>query len=345
MMRLNVLDQSPIFAGCTPAQAFADTLALAKACDGLGYHRYWVAEHHSTQSFAGTAPEILIGAIAAHTQTIRVGAGGVMLTNYSPLKVAEQFLALEALYPGRIDLSFGRAVGGTPRTGAALRNMGPEHFAQLTNLLLTWLLDATGDRPIPAHSPIVGVHAGPRTEALPFLAVLCMSRETAAFAGAMGLPMVFAEFLAPGAAEEALDVYRESFAPGPFAMRPFAAVGLSALAAPSEAEAERRAATSRAWVLDLMDARPGPFLNAEAAAADLATRRAGDPRLALLAQRAIVGAAQAVADRLKAFAHRTQADELFLITLAPDNTTRLESYELIAEAMGLYRPAGEPASA
>jgi luciferase family oxidoreductase group 1 len=332
MMRLSVLDQSPIFADQTAADALGDTLALAEAAEAFGYARYWVAEHHATDSFAGTAPEILIPAIAARTRTIRVGAGGIMLTTDSPLKVAEQFLVLEGLHPGRIDLAFGRAVGGTPRTGAALRNMGPEHFAQLTNLLLTWLLDATGGAPIPAGSPITGVHAGPRGPAAPFLSVLCMSTETAAFAGAMGLSMVFAEFLNPGGGAAALRAYRESFAPGPFADRPYAGIGVSALAAPSAREAERRAATSLAWILDLMDGRPGRFLGEAAAAADLAQRRAHDPRLAQIAKRAIVGAPEVVADQLAAVAAATRADELFVITLAPDNASRIESYRLIAEA-------------
>src|SRR6476646_2290206 len=165
-MLLSVLDQSPIRKEGSAADAVAQTIALAKACDRLGYHRYWLAEHHNSNSFAGSCPEILIGRVAQETKHLRVGSGGVMLTHYSPLKIAEQFRMLEVLNPGRIDLGLGRAPGSDQMTARALQ-AGPrgwdiDAFPSQVHLLRQFLDDASGVAPIPDGHPYRGIHAMPR---------------------------------------------------------------------------------------------------------------------------------------------------------------------------------------
>src|SRR5579883_601119 len=161
MARLSVLDLSPVTGQATQAQAVRDTLEVARAAERLGYHRFWVAEHHNIAGLGSPAPEVLIAAMSQITSKIRLGSGGVMLVNHSPLKVAEVFMELEALAPGRIDLGLGRALGADPRTGAALRSAGSEAFPQYLALLSDWLLDASGQRPITDEHRLHDVRANP----------------------------------------------------------------------------------------------------------------------------------------------------------------------------------------
>jgi len=212
-MRLSVLDPTPIRTGQTAREALAETRELAVLADRLGYCRYWVQEHHNTPSFAGTAPEILIADLAARTSRIRIGAGGVMLPNYSPLKVAEQFMTLSALQGERIDLGIGRATGADPRTSAALLGPGAHAFPTMFQLLKDWLLEASGT-PLPDDHRAAGIHARP-SAGLPELWLLASSSESAAFAGAMGVRLAFAEFLSPTGAAEAVAAYRAAFTPSP----------------------------------------------------------------------------------------------------------------------------------
>eukprot|EP01030_Chromulinospumella_sphaerica_P023581 gene23581-23617_t len=180
---LSILDLSTIQAGATPAEAIRRSVELARAADALGYRRYWVAEHHSTDSHAGTAPEVLIAALTQATSRIRLGSGAVLLANYSPLKVVEQFMTLEALAPGRIDLGIGRAIGGDELTGQALRTAGLQSFPTFFSLLQSWLLDAGGKQPFPLNHPAKGVRAQPWGRSHPDLFVLCSSSSSAAIAG------------------------------------------------------------------------------------------------------------------------------------------------------------------
>jgi luciferase family oxidoreductase group 1 len=159
---LSILDPSPLFEGQTAADAFANTLALAEALDGRGWRSLWVQEHHNARSFAGAAPEVLIAALTQRTQHLKLGSGGVMLPNYSPLKVAEQFCALEALAPGRIELGVGRATGADPRTSAALLGPGAQAFPTMLRMLMDWMLDASGEAPLPDGHRATGIHVGPR---------------------------------------------------------------------------------------------------------------------------------------------------------------------------------------
>lgn len=194
-MILSVLDQSPIADGMAPAQALANSIDLAKHCESFGYHRYWLAEHHASPALAGSAPEILIGAVAAATRTMRIGSGGVMLPHYSPLKVAEQFSLLAGLHPGRIDLGLGRAPGSDPRTAVALqqdrRQHAPNAFPQQLAELIGYLEDSLpADHPFAAYARTL-----PGRPQAPEPWVLGSSPDSAVFAGDLGLPWCFADFI------------------------------------------------------------------------------------------------------------------------------------------------------
>ena len=238
--RLSVLDLSPVGGEATQAQAMRETIAVAQAAERLGYDRFWVAEHHNMRSLASASPEILMAALTQATKTIRLGSGGVMLVNYSPLKVAEVFMALEALAPGRIDLGVGRALGTDGRTGGALRSAGSEAFPQYFALLNAWLLDAGGVEPITEAHPARGIHASPSGPSHPDIFLLCSSPETADFAGRAGVGMVFAEFIARSDGAPAVSAYRAAFAPSAFRSQGWTAVATIALAAETAEEAGLR---------------------------------------------------------------------------------------------------------
>ncbi len=329
-LQLSILDPSPVFEGRTARDAFTESLKLADAADRLGYRSFWVQEHHNAMSFAGSAPEILIPAIAARTERIMVGSGGVMLPNYAPLKVAEQFCALEALHPGRIELGLGRATGADPRTSAALLGPGPQEFPQMLNLLLAWLLDASGERPLPDGHPARGVRVRP-DGARPDVWMLSSSPQSAAFAGAMGLKLAFADFLSPGGAGEAIAAYRAAFDPSPFASQPWAAIGLAALAAETAEEADRLAATLIAWNVARASGRFARFQAVETALRDL--DGLSDAAIAPLRQRAIIGDAASAAARVAETAETATADEVFILTIAETPEARIRSYDLLAHSM------------
>ena len=325
---LSILDPSPVFEGRTAREALLETRALAEAADTMGYRSYWVQEHHNSPSFAGTAPEVLIADLAARTQYLKLGSGGVMLPNYSPLKVAEQFAVLSSLHPGRIELGLGRATGADPRASAALLGPGAHEFPQMLNLLLGWLLDTSGEQAIGPTHPASGIFANPQGER-PDVWMLSSSPESAAFAGGMGLKLAFADFLSPGGAPAAIATYRDSFRPSPFADVPHAALGLVALAADTDKEAERLAATLRAWSLGLSFRQGAPFQNADAASKQL--EEAPQDAVEATRSRAIIGSGKTVVTRLAATAKAANADELFILSVADTTEARLNSYRLIAE--------------
>ena len=210
-MILSALDLSPVTGDATQAQAVRETIEVAKAAERAGYHRLWLAEHHNIEGLGSPAPEILIAALTQATSTIRLGSGGVMLVNHSPLKVAEVFMELEALAPGRIDLGLGRALGTDARTGGALRSVGSEAFPQYFHLLTTWLLDASGKAPIGDDASAARHPRQPGRPSHPQVFVLCTSEESAAFAGQMGVGMVFAEFIARTDGGPAVAAYHKAF--------------------------------------------------------------------------------------------------------------------------------------
>ena len=323
---LSILDPSPLFEGRTASDALNETRALASAADTMNYRAYWLQEHHNATSFAGAVPEVQIADIASRTKRLIIGSGGIMLPNYSPLKVAETGQMLSALYPGRIELGLGRATGADPRTSAALLGPGAENFPQMLRMLLDWWLDASGAAPLEAGHRANGIAANPPGPH-PGVWMLCSSASSAAFAGAMGLRLAFADFLNPGGAAAALHAYREAFQPSPFAAQPYSAIGLGVLAADTEAEARHLASTIAAWTLSRGAGHFRRFMSADKAAAMLRDAPLTSP------SRAIVGTGEHVAEALNKAATETGADELVLLTIADTISARIRSYELIDVAM------------
>jgi luciferase family oxidoreductase group 1 len=325
---LSVLDLSPVTGNATQAQAVRETIEVARAAERLGYNRFWVAEHHNIGTLGSSAPEILIAALTQATSTIRLGSGGVMLVNYSPLKVAEVFMELEALAPGRIDLGVGRALGTDPRTGAALRTSGSEAFPQYFALLNAWLLDAAGKEPITDAHPARGIHANPAGPSHPDLFLLCSSPESAAFAGQAGVGMAYAEFIARSSGGPAIAAYRRAFQPSVFRERPCAITATIALAAETDEEAQRLAAPMRAGNLALMMNAPRRFPSIPEAQAFLEANR-NHPAYDAVMARGIVGEASFVRAELAAQATREDADEIFVMAVGADLESRIRSLELI----------------
>ncbi len=338
-MRLSVLDQSPIRKDGTAADAVAETIALAKACEALGYHRYWLAEHHNTGSFAGSAPEVLIARVAAETKSIRVGSGGVMLSHYSPLKVAEQFRMLEILSPGRIDLGLGRAPGSDQRTSQALQ-AGPQGwsidaFPAQVELLRQFLDDASGT-PLAADHPYRGIHAMPAGDTRPEMWMLGSGVNSALYAAEMGLPFAHAHFISSNGSEEACAAYFQRFKPSPWCARPRIALGVAALAAETQERAEELALSRNLWVVKLLSGTGGriAFPSPEEARA----YPYSEQERALLRDiesRSSVGTPEYVRTKLLTLAERHGAEELVVVTITYDYASRLRSYELLAEAFAL----------
>src|ERR1700681_4236687 len=289
-MILSVLDQSTASKGLPEDQAIRETLALARLCDGLGYRRYWVSEHHNSSSIVGTAPEVLMAAIAATTQRIRVGSAGVMLPHYSALKVAEQFRVLEAIAPGRIDLGVGRAPGSDRLTAFALNpdaGGAAERFPQQVADLQAWLSGA----PLPADHPFRAVDAHPQGPSTPELWILGSSDYGAQLAAHFGLPYAFAYFFSEGrGVEQALEIYRDSYRPSPRYPNPQATICVWALAADTEAEARRQLMTREFWRVGFEQGLRMPLISPEEAAAHPYTREER-ATIDALRQRALVGTA------------------------------------------------------
>ncbi len=338
-MLLSVLDQSPIRKDGSAEQAIAETIALAKACDRLGYHRYWLAEHHNSNSFAGSCPEILIGRVAQETQRLRVGSGGVMLTHYSPLKIAEQFRMLDLLNPGRIDLGLGRAPGSDQMTARALQSRPQawpiDAFPSQVNLLRQFLDNSSGKTPLPDDHPYRGIHAMPRGETPgPELWMLGSGIHGAVYAAELGLPFSHAYFISADGSEDAAAEYRTRFKPSAACPRPRMSLGVAALVGETEEEAQRLAASRNLWVVRLLSGRPIPFPSPEEALAQPLSPQE-EKLLATVSKRSIVGTGEQVRERLTALAEAHGAEELVVVTITYDYASRLRSYELLAKAFGL----------
>ena len=328
-MRLSVLDQSPISEGMTGAQALHNTLDLARLADRLGYHRYWVAEHHGTPMLASTSPEVLIGPVASATERIRVGSGGVMLPHYSRFKVAEAFSVLAGLYPGRIDLGLGRAPGTDAATMHALqrdrRHALPDDFPQQLAELLAYLEDA-----LPENHPFARLAALPGLPERPELWLLGSSPQSAIWAGELGLPYSFADFINPGGAEIA-KLYRDRFAPERLEA-PRTAVCVWVICADTAEEADRLAASSRMSMSMLRQGRLIPVPPVEKALRYLESRgRPSTPS----GRRAVIGDPAAVRAGIDQVAGDYGAEEVMVVTITFEHEARKRSYELLAEAFDL----------
>jgi luciferase family oxidoreductase group 1 len=329
-LKLSVLDQSPARREATQDQAIRESLALARHCEALGYHRYWVSEHHNSASIVGTAPEVLMAAIAATTQRIRVGSAGVMLPHYSTLKVAEQFRVLEAIAPGRIDLGLGRAPGSDRLTAMAL-NPDPraaENFPNQVHELGLWLRG----EPLPPGHPFREIRAHPQGPTTPEIWILGSSDYGAQLAAHFGLPYAYAYFFTEGrGTEEALALYRRNYRPSIRHPRPLATICVWALAADTEAEARQLLQTREHWRVGFERGLRTPLLSPQDAAAHPYTE-ADRSIIQRLRERAIVGTAQQVAAMLAAITAQFGLDEIVINTWTYDPAARQRSYELIAQA-------------
>jgi len=330
--KLSVLDQSPVISGQTPAQAIAATLKLARAAEALGYHRYWLAEHHAIAALADPCPEVLLARLGAETRRLRLGTGGVLLPYYSPFKVAEVFRMLEALYPGRVDLGIGRAPGGDARTAHAVgggQMPTADDFPQRV-----WEVVGHLDGTLPEDHPHRHVRLQPGGETAPEVWLLGSSDYSGALAAQMGLRFAFAHFINPRGGDAVTRAYRERFRPSSREATPAALVCVFVICAETDAQAERLAASIdlRRLHMALNLDTPVPTLaEAESHAYTEEERR----YVRAQRERAVIGGPQRCRDALLALAERYAAEEVMALTITGDEASRLRSYELLAAAFGL----------
>ncbi|MFF5535467.1 LLM class flavin-dependent oxidoreductase [Streptomyces cinerochromogenes] len=342
---LSVLDLAIVGAGSTAGDALRTGVALARLTESRGFHRYWVAEHHSMPGVASSSPAVILAHLAAHTDRIRLGSGGVMLPNHAPLVIAEQFGTLEAMAPGRIDLGLGRAPGTDGATAAALRRTDtlgegaddfPQQLAELTRFL---------DDDFPDGHPYGRIHAipgpvqgttpgGVQSAHRPPIWLLGSSGYSARLAGLLGLPFAFAHHFSAQNTIPALDLYRQTFRPSAVLSEPYALIGVSTLAADDEREARRQTRALALNMLRLRTGRPGLY-----PAPEEAERHEFSPMeeefVASWTTNVVHGTADEVRTGLDDLQKRTGADELMLVAHAHSGELRLRSYELIADAYGL----------
>jgi len=331
MVPLSVLDLSPVVTGASGAVSLRNSLDLAQLADRLGYTRYWVAEHHNLPSVASSAPEIMIGQIAAVTTHIRVGSGGVMLPNHAPLMVAERFKVLEALFPGRIDLGIGRAPGTDPVTSFALRRRQDSADDFLERFQELILFEQRG---FPQGHPFASVYAMPKDIALPPIWLLGSSGYSAQLAAMVGMGFAFAHHFSDHDAVAPMLGYREQFKPSATLERAYAILGCAVVCADSDQEAERLATT-----IDLNWVRRArgeylPLASPEEAAA-YPYSPIDRERIKVRRARLFVGTSASVRKQLAPLLAATNADELMVTTMIHDHAARRRSYELLAEAFEL----------
>jgi luciferase family oxidoreductase group 1 len=331
-VKLSILDQSAAASGRGQDETIRQTVALAQQAEAWGYHRFWVSEHHSHPSIVGTAPEVLMAAIAARTQRIRLGSAGVMLPHYAALKVAEQFRVLDALAPDRIDLGVGRAPIAARRTAQLLnpdRNAS-DRFPQQVMELQAWV----NGRNLPPGHPGHNVYAYPQSGTAPTVWMLGSSDYGAQLAAHLGLPYAFAYFITDGqGADEALQIYRETFRTSAALQKPAATVCVWALAADTDAEALRLFESRARWKMDRNLGRIAPLLPPEEAVRDYSP--AEQVALERLRDSALIGSAATVGRKLRQLAARLAVDELVVITWTHDPAAQMRSYELLAQEFAL----------
>jgi luciferase family oxidoreductase group 1 len=337
MPTLSVLEQAPIREGVEPARSIRDALALARHVESLGYHRFWIAEHHAIGGVASSAPEVLIGHVASVTGSIRVGSGGMLLPNHRPLHVAEQFLTLEALHPGRIDLGLGRSEGSLDE--AIVRALGrPEGSAHGDgyDAQIDQLLAFAGLARLPDGDPFAGVRAGPAGVPVPPVYMLGSSLDSARAAARRGLPYAFAAYTNPDIAHEALRLYRKRFTPARPGDRPYAILGLKVVVGDDD---EHARALALPWYVSWVRTRAGT-----ASGGLMPVERALDYRFSAPEREAehrvrtdadIVAGPERAAARLHQQLERSGADEVIVTTNTFAFEDRLASYERLAEAAGL----------
>ncbi len=323
--------------GSTPADALRNTIELARLADRLGYARYWIAEHHAIPALASPAPEVLLARVGAETSRIRLGSGGVMLPHYSPLKVAENFRVLHALYPNRIDLGIGRAPGGTPLDSFALwRDRGhyppPDDFGQQLPELLAFL-----HHDFPPNHPFSQIKVSPEMPGGPEVWLLGSSLWSASAAAQLGLPYAFAHFIEPGPARAAIEHYRTNFVASSSTMRvPHAMLALGVVCANTQQEADRLILSARLFRRRIRQGDIRPIPTVEEAIRELGpepTSVAHDMPTDF--PRYVVGTPDKVRDQLTLMADELRVQELMVVTIVHDHAVRMRSYELLAQAFPL----------
>ncbi len=324
MIPFSVLDLSPVAQGGSAAQSLRNTLDLARHAEAWGYQRYWLAEHHSMPGIASAATSVVIGHVAAGTQSIRVGAGGIMLPNHSPLVIAEQFGTLESLFPGRIDLGLGRAPGSDQATARALRRnlaSDPDQFPQDVMELMGYLGPAVPGQQVMAF-PGVGTRVP--------LWILGSSLFGAQVAAALGLPFAFASHFAPAMMMQAIEIYRARFQPSEQLSRPYVMLGFNVFAADSDARARFLSSSMQQAFVNLRSGRPGQ-LPPPMEGYEEQLQPQARAMLADVLSCSAIGSPATVAKAISAFIQRTRPDELMLTAMIFDHSARLYSYEIAAE--------------
>lgn len=326
---VSILDVSPVPSGSSSSQALRNSIDLARFADARGFTRYWLAEHHNSGGIASTTPDIMIGQIARETGHMRVGSGGVMLPNHSPLKVAESFRMLEALYPERIDLGIGRAPGTDMMTALALRrseeNLNADDFPQeLAHLL------AFANGTFPANHPFHTIRAYPNDVPLPPIWLLGSSGFSSQLSAELGMGFAFAHHINGSAAIPAMTLYREQFEPSAAFPKPHAILAVSIICADTDEEAEDLALSVQYAFLRIQTGRSGPLASpAEVKSAPITPVER--LQMGTIKERHFVGSPTTVSERLLPLIERTQADELMVLTMVHDHAARKHSYDLVAK--------------
>jgi len=329
-MKISVLDQAPVSSGDSSEKTLEHTLELAKWTESLGYHRYWVAEHHNTSGLVSSSPEIMMTRIASVTNEIRVGSGGILLPQYSPYKVAENAKTLEAFFPNRIDLGVGRSPGGSPLTRSALTDNQHKSLSEFPRQLAD--LQGFLHNSLPRDHEFRLVKAGPRTEKVPPLWVLGLSERGAENAAKLGLGFVFGHFINPKNGTVALKAYRESFVPSKTMEAPQSFVCVFVVCAETKEEAEELALSQDNWLLNV-----GKGLGTKVPSIEQVRKKTfSNKDLNIIKKnrdRAIIGTPETVKEQLMQLQKLYQTDEFMIITNIYDFKAKKKSYQLLAETL------------
>lgn len=327
-MKLSILDQGPIPKGANAVQTLQQSVELAQLAEGLGFTRYWFAEHHGTKGLASSAPEIMIGHVAAHTSSIRVGSGGVLLPQYSSYKVAEIFRQLEALYPDRIDLGVGRSPGGTTKVRSALTDGVNKSLSEFPRQLrdLTYFL--TND--IPSDHVFSGIRTSPQIETRPSLWVLGLGENSGELAGSMGAGYVFGHFINPERGMAAFSKYRESFVASELTAHPSELAAIFVVCADTDERAAELALSQDLWLLRVEKGLDSRIPSVEEAKSYTFSAKEKD-KVVQNRKRMVIGSAEKVKEKLTGIAERYGIDEFMVLTNVYDFEERKQSYERLAE--------------
>ncbi|MEP7145569.1 MAG: LLM class flavin-dependent oxidoreductase [bacterium] len=326
MIKINILDQSPVLYNSSPSEAVRQTIDLAEFADKLGYLRFWVAEHHDTRSFAIASPEIIIPVLASKTNKIRVGSGGVLISHYSPLKIAEQFNMLECLFPGRIDLGIGRAPGGDAGTIRAMRTTSEDAFLK-TDELINYMTASSEKK------NYEGVSATPAGTSIPEVWVLGTSPDSAMYAAKKGLRYAFGSFINDEYMLQCFQTYYQNFKPSVFLKDPYLNLALFVICAKTETEAIRMAKCSEYWIAhNFLQGKNISFPDEKTA---LEYKFTPEEKLFIEYRRrsAVIGDTANVCLQLKTLAKKYAVHEFSIVTITSDHEERKMSYKLLAEAM------------